>query len=160
MRGRLCCKDSPKILRNQGREVARDGRALDIRGLLTCFPARYGLPADGGIRRSQRRPRPRHDRLRRNRFDRLLEPRQPDLLAPRAADGRPAVLKLARSIAQDVVQWGQMMCMEHDSPIAMRWRCYKATVNEPETMAAAKPLRWAGFMHGLRVPAGSPIERS
>jgi hypothetical protein len=71
MRGRLCCKDSPKILRYQGREVARDGRALDVRGLLTGFPARYGLPTDGGTRRSQRRPRPRHDRLRRSRFDRV-----------------------------------------------------------------------------------------
>jgi hypothetical protein len=38
--------------------------------------------------------------------------------------------------------------------------CYKATVNEPETIIEAKPQHGAGFVRGLPVPPGTSIERS
>jgi hypothetical protein len=128
-------------------EVARDGGAFDVRreALHPFRPTPWPSPAGGGIRRS--RPHPR------------AAPARPPCNASSGRHG-PGVPKVARSIAWDIVQWGQTMCMEHDSPTAMRWGCYKAIVNEPETMAEAKSLRWAGFLHGLRVPAGSPIDRS
>ena len=37
--------------------------------------------------------------------------------------------------------------------------CYKASVNEPETIIAAQPFR-PGLAAGSRFPVRSPIERS
>jgi hypothetical protein len=69
-------------------------------------------------------------------------------------------------MAYDVVQWGQMMCMEPISTMILP-KCYKATVNESETITEAQPVclvRSRGETSEFRVfgllPVAPHIERS
>ena len=125
-----------------GRPAGRNRGAVDHRGVLPLFLLRQRLPFGRGIVRGRRA------RLRRiwhggrhgdGHFDRVLGPRQPGFLAARAADGTSGGPKGGRI---DGVRCCTMRANDmHGAHLYVSLPgCYIATVNESETITAAKPF--------------------
>ena len=125
-----------------GRPAGRNRGAVDDRGVLPLFLVRQRLPFGRGIVRGRR------GRLRRiwhggrhggGHFDRVFGPRQPGFLAARAADGTSGGPKGGRI---DGVRCCTMRANDmHGARLYVSLPgCYIATVNESETITAAKPF--------------------
>ena len=141
-----------------GRPAGRNRGAVDHRGVLPLFLVRQRLPFGRGIVRGRRgrlrltwhggRHGGRH-------FDRVLGPRQPGFLAARTADGTSGGPKGGRI---DGVRCCTMRANDmHGARLYVSLPgCYIATVNESETITAAKPFCPVGSQTiGPRAQSGS-----
>src|SRR5215213_7630176 len=120
-----------------GRPAGRNRGAFDHRGVLALFLLRQRLPfGRGGIVRG-RRGRLRLTWHGGGHFERVLGPGQPGFLAARAADGTSGGPKGGRiDGVRRCTMWAHDM---HGARLYVSLpECYIVTVNESETITAAK----------------------